>query len=132
MEEVRQRIRRAEGTRQCLAADDDRVKREAGAPSPYPYAFDPETWSTSLKVFDPDDLLDYFQRAFGEFSDAPGLPSNDTVVTGTGTTFRNAVSGSINYLAHRARCEDLHNLVHRYCGGNMLRMTSPNDPVFFM
>jgi tyrosinase-like protein/VWA domain-containing protein len=118
--------------------NNDRVEREAGAPSPYPYAFDPENWSSSLTVFDPDDGLNFFQRQFGEFdiagtdNDAPDLPSNDTVETGTGTTFRDAISGAITYTTHRARCEDLHNLVHRYCGGNMLRMTSPNDPIFFL
>lgn len=113
-------------------ANNDRVLREPGAPSPYPYAFDPEAWSTDLNVFDPGDPLTFFQRQFGERSDAPSLPSNDMIETGTGTTFRSAISGTINYLTHRARCEDLHNLVHRYCGGNMLRMTSPNDPVFFL
>ena len=118
--------------------NNDRVEREAGAPSPYPYAFDPEAWSTSLTVFDPDDSLNFFQRQFGEFNpagtanDAPNLPSNDVVEVGTGTTFRNAISAAISYTTHRARCEDVHNLVHRYCGGNMLRMTSPNDPVFFL
>ena len=112
--------------------NDDRVEREAGAPSPYPYAFDPENWSTSIEVFDPSDTLNFFQRAFGEYFDAPALPSNDTVETGVSTTFRNAISSAISYTTHRARCEDLHNLVHRYCGGNMLRMTSPNDPIFFL
>lgn len=118
-------------------ADNDRVKREPGAPSPYPYAFDPEAWSLDVAVIDPGDTLDFFQRQFGEFNiagtanDAPNLPENDLVVTGTGTTFRAAV-GSADYLTLRARCEDLHNLVHRWTGGNMLRMTSPNDPVFFM
>jgi len=74
----------------------DRVEREAGAPSPYPYAFDPEDWSTSISVLDPGDTLNFFQRQFGEFdiagtaNDAPNLPSNDTVEVGTGTTYRNA------------------------------------------
>lgn len=113
-------------------ADNDLVKREPGAPSPYPYAFDPEAWSTSLEVFDPGDALNFFQRHFGEWSDAPNLPSNQTVETGTGTTFRSAINSAASYTTHRARCEDLHNLVHRYCGGNMLRMTSPNDPIFFL
>jgi len=113
-------------------SNSDRVEREGGAPSPYPYPFDPQTWSTSLTVFDPDNSLNFFQRRFGERSDAPDLPSNDTVETGTETTFRNAISGAIAYTAHRARCEDLHNLVHRYVGGNMLLATSPNDPIFFL
>jgi len=116
----------------------DRVLRKPGTTSPYPYAFDPEAWSTLLKVLDPDDTLNFFQRQFGEFdlpgtaNDAPQLPSNDTVEIGTGTTFRDAINGAISYTTHRSRCEDLHNLVHRYCGGNMLRMTSPNDPIFFL
>jgi hypothetical protein len=113
-------------------ADNDRVKREPGAPSPYPYAFDPEAWSTTIKVIDPQDSLNFFQRQFGEFSNAPNLPLNDVVVTGTGTTFRAAINAANSYTTLRARSEDLHNLVHRWTGGNMLRMTSPNDPVFFM
>jgi Common central domain of tyrosinase len=118
-------------------ADSDRVKREPGAPSPYPYAFDPEAWSTTITVVDPMDSLNFFQRQFGEFNgagtanDAPNLPQNDVVVTGTLTTFRAAI-GAGDYFTLRTRSEDLHNLVHRWTGGNMLRMTSPNDPVFFM
>ena len=119
-------------------ADGDRVKREPGAPSPYPYAFDPEAWSLTITVNDPGDSLTYFQRQFGEFdvqgtvNDAPNLPLNDTTVTGTSTNFRAAIDAANSYTTLRARSEDLHNLVHRWTGGNMLRMTSPNDPVFFM
>lgn len=119
-------------------ADSDRVKREPGAPSPYPYPFDPESWSLSVNVIDPGDTLNFFQRQFGEFNppgtsgDAPNLPQNDVNVTGTGTNFRAAINGVNSYTTLRARSEDLHNLVHRWVGGNMLRMTSPNDPVFFM
>lgn len=119
-------------------ADNDRVKRQPGAPMPYPYAFDPESWSSTITVIDPDDTLNFFQRAFGEFdiagtsNDAPNLPQNDVVVTGTATTFRAAIDATNSYLTLRSRSEDLHNLVHRWTGGNMLRMTSPNDPVFFM
>ena len=53
-------------------------------------------------------------------------------VTGASTTFRDAISGSVDYETHRARSENLHNLVHRWVNGNMLDMTSPNDPVFFL
>ena len=52
-------------------ASSDMVLKEPGAPSPYPYPFDPEDWSTKLKVFDPMDSLNYFQRAFAERGDAP-------------------------------------------------------------
>ena len=113
-------------------ADSDRVKREAGAPSPYPYPFDPEAWSLTVKVNDPNNSLNFFQRQFGEFGNAPNLPLNDTVVTGTGTTLRAAIDSANSYTTLRSRSEDLHNLVHRWTGGNMLLMTSPNDPVFFM
>jgi hypothetical protein len=117
-------------------ASSDRVLREPGAPTPYPYPFDPESWT--VPVIDPGDTLNFFQRQFGEFNppgtsgDAPNLPQNDVVVTGTGTNFRAAINGGNTYLTLRSRTEDLHNLVHRWVGGNMLRMTSPNDPVFFM
>jgi Common central domain of tyrosinase/von Willebrand factor type A domain len=113
-------------------ADGDRVKREAGAPMPYPYAFDPEAWSPTITVIDPGDTLNFFQRQFGEYFDAPDLPENDVTVGGTSTNFRAAINGANSYLTLRSRSEDLHNLVHRWTGGNMLRMTSPNDPVFFM
>lgn len=113
-------------------SDGDRVKRQSGAPSPYPYPFDPETWSLTESVNDPHDSLNYFQRQFAEWSDAPKLPLNDSTVTGTGTFFRAAINAVNSYTTLRARSEDLHNLVHRWTGGNMLRMTSPNDPVFFM
>lgn len=107
----------------------DKVERESGAPSPYPYPFDPQSWPIEMK----DDFTwpDFLTRAFGEESDAPNLPSNDSVVTGVSTSFRAAIN-SANYLNLRARSEDLHNLVHRWVGGNMLGMTSPDDPVFFM
>lgn len=117
-------------------ADSDRVKRDPAAPAvdamhPYIYPFDPETWSTTVIVTDGDGL-DFFQRQFHERGDAPNLPGNDVTVTGTGTNFRAAINSGNNYLTLRARSEDLHNLVHRWVGGNMLRMTSPNDPVFFL
>ncbi len=119
-------------------ADSDRVKRDPAAPPvdathPYIYPFDPEAWSPTIKVIDPPpDTLNFFQRQFGERPDAPNLSQNDVTVTGTVTNFRAAINGGNNYLTLRSRSENLHNLVHRWVGGNMLRMTSPNDPVFFM
>lgn len=114
-------------------SDSDRVKRDPAAPAvdathPYIHPFDPELWTVPV---DDGDGLTFFQRQFGERGDAPNLPSNTTVVTGVGSTFRQAI-GSADYLTLRSRSEDHHNLVHRWVGGNMLRMTSPNDPVFFM
>jgi hypothetical protein len=110
-------------------AQSDRVMRESGAPSPYPYPFDPDAWVILMKDSSGDP--DYLVRAFGERADAPDLPENDVVVTGVGSTFRQAI-GAASYGTLRSRSEDQHNLVHRWVGGNMLDMSSPNDPVFFM
>jgi hypothetical protein len=121
-------------------ADSDHVKRDPAAPPvdathPYIYPFDPVLWSGAIVVVDPPPppSLTYFQRQIGEnvTGDAPNLPLNDSVVTGVSSSFRQAI-GSGDYLTLRSRSEDIHNLVHRYVGGNMLMMTSPNDPVFFM
>ncbi|HSA54638.1 MAG TPA: tyrosinase family protein, partial [Gemmatimonadaceae bacterium] len=110
-------------------ANADRVMREPGAPSPYPHEFDPEAW-TVVVTDNPGDPV-VLRRAFGERSDAPGLPTNDADVTGTGTNYREAI-GSATYLLLRARSEDLHNLVHRWANGSMISASSPNDPVFWM
>lgn len=116
-------------------ANQDRVEREAGAPSPYPHEFDPQTWTVVVK--DSPGEPSFLQRAFGEFNapglvnDAPNLPQNDVTVTGTNTNFRQALASGV-YTTLRARSEDLHNLVHRWAGGAMLTASSPNDPVFWM
>ena len=109
-------------------AGGDRVQREPGAPSPYPYPFDPENWE--IIMTDDGSWPNYLLRAFGERGDAPNLPENNSVVTGVGSSFRQALSAT-TYGTLRSRSEDIHNLVHRWVGGNMLGMTSPNDPVFF-
>lgn len=113
--------------------NNDKVERVDGGhpPAPYTYPFDPEAWSNTVVVTDGDGL-NFFQRQFGERSDAPNLPGNDNVVTGVGSSFRSAIDSTNDYLTLRPMSESIHNLVHRWVGGNMLRMTSPNDPVFFM
>ena len=105
----------------------DRVLRQSGAPTPYP--FDPEAWT--VVVTDTPTETRALRRAFGERADAPALPLNDVVVTGTRTTVRQALT-SAGFLTLRARSEDLHNLVHRWAGGSMITASSPNDPVFWM
>lgn len=110
------------------SGDDDRVKRDPGAGSPYPHAFDPENWDINVKD---GGEPDYLQRSFGTWFDAPNLPENDSAVTGTSSSFRDAVD-DVGYQTHRARSESIHNLVHRWCNGNMLTASSPNDPVFFL
>ena len=124
-----------------------RVVRDPAAPpvtvgNPYIYPFDPELWSIVHKDSPGD--ASFLQRNFGSRTDATQLPNNDTSINNqTGTFFREAI-GENTYLALRADAEDLHNLVHRYvggilgnnpagdAGGTMYKMTSPNDPVFFM
>lgn len=108
--------------------DDDRVKRDPGAGSPYPHSFDPEDWDITVKD---GSEPDYLQRSFGTRSDAPNLPENDSAVTGTSFSFRDAVA-DVGYQTHRQRSESIHNLVHRWCNGNMMTASSPNDPVFFL
>ncbi len=108
-------------------ADNDHVKREPGAPtSPYPYAFDPEDWPIRS-----DANPATFSRAFAERTDAPNLPDNDSIVTGVGSSFRNAIAAG-NYETLKDDSEDIHNLVHRWVGGNMITGGSPNDPVFYL
>ncbi len=110
-------------------ADSDRVKRDPGAdPAAYPHAFDPEDWDITVKDGGEPDFL---QRSFGTRSDAPSLPENDTAVTGTSWAFRQAID-DVPYETHRSRSESIHNLVHRWCNGNMITASSPNDPVFFL
>lgn len=110
-------------------ANQDMVEREPGAPLPYPHEFDPASWSVVVK--DTPSELSFLRRGFGERNDAPDLPQNDTVVTGTATTFRQAI-GAPSFLTLRARSEDLHNLVHRWANGSMITASSPNDPVFWL
>lgn len=110
-------------------ANQDRVEREVGAPSPYPYEFDPDTWTIVVK--DVPAEPNFLTRDFGSRADAPGLPENDSVATGSNSSFRAAI-GSSSYLTLRSRSEDLHNLVHRWANGNMITASSPNDPVFWM
>jgi len=108
--------------------DDDRVKREPGATSPYPHPFDPDNWDITVKD---GGEPDYLQRSFGTWFDAPELPENNSAVTGTSWSYRNAID-NIGYESHRGGSESIHNLVHRWCNGNMLTASSPNDPVFFL
>jgi hypothetical protein len=126
-----------------------RVVRDPAAPpvtaaNPYIYPFDPDLWVITVKDNGTD--ASYLQRNFGSRADATQLPNNDTSIAGQTQTFFREAIGENTYLALRADAEDLHNLVHRYVGGilgsnpssssdrggTMYKMTSPNDPVFFM
>lgn len=113
-------------------ANSDRVEREAGAPSTYPYEFDPDAWSIVVKDDPgPSGEPDFLTRDFGSLGSAPNLPENDSVVTGVNVSYLQAI-GVASYLSLRAGSEDIHNLVHRWVAGNMVTASSPNDPVFWM
>lgn len=104
-----------------------------------PFAFDgPSHWT--LKVNDEPTDPEYLQRDFAEAQNqalalptgaqvsavldpqppAPHQPYERSPYKNNDGSFRAAVE------------YQLHNLVHRWVGGTMLRMTSPNDPVFFL
>ncbi len=88
-------------------------------------------WKLNVKD-DPGDPA-FLQRDLGADSTAPALPT---------AGLQNSVLDLASYDAapwkgftntFRGQCETaLHNLVHRFIGGTMDTMTSPNDPVFFL
>lgn len=97
-----------------------------------PFAFDdPNNWT--IKVKDGAGDPAFLRRAFAADPTATALPTASQI-NGvlTVTPYDNAPwvgdTGSF-----RSQLESsLHNLVHRWVGGNMKDMTSPNDPVFFL
>ncbi len=105
--------------------DSDKVKTG-------PFAHDgPNAWTLNAKdsVTDPD----FLQRSFGTDPTAMALPTGPDVDTALNidhyesAPWMNASSGL------RSSVEvNLHNLVHRWAGGTMGMMTSPNDPVFWL
>jgi tyrosinase len=97
-----------------------------------PFAFDgPHHWT--IKVKDSPSDPQFLQRDFGADFTAPSLPSGPQVVTVQAVTPYDLFPWHDNTGAYRAQMEvNLHNLVHRYIGGTMGAMTSPNDPVFWL
>ena len=103
------------------------------------FAHDPNApWSWTVKVKDdvePDELI----RGIGRDETAADLSS----ITGSrGQSFALSrdhydgvfhLNNSQNYMGFRFFLEsNLHNLVHRWVGGNMSTRSSPNDPVFWL
>lgn len=97
-----------------------------------PFAFDgPNHWTIKVKD-DPSDA-NFLQRDFGADMTAPSLPSLGQVNTVQGVTPYDNYPWHDNTGSYRSQLEiNLHNLVHRYIGGTMGMMTSPNDPVFWL
>jgi tyrosinase len=96
-----------------------------------------------LRVLDnPQADPPYLTRFMGQAADAPALPTTPMAQTVLGATpydstpwedmMRDSNDPS-QWRGFRIRLEIvLHNLVHRWVGGAMLAMASPNDPVFWM
>jgi len=97
-----------------------------------PFAYDGTNHWTINVPDSPGDPV-FLQRDFGADMTAPSLPSSGQVNTIQGVTPYDAAPWHDNTGAYRAQLEGgLHNLVHRYVGGTMGAMTSPNDPVFWL
>lgn len=97
-----------------------------------PFAFDgPNHWT--IKVKDNPGDPDFLQRNFGADPTATALPTQPQVNAVLGVTPYDNAPWQGNTGSFRSQLErDLHNLVHRWVGGTMGNMTSPNDPVFFL
>jgi tyrosinase len=101
-----------------------------------PFAFQaPARWTLIVKdqTRDPN----YLQRQFGVDSTAQNLPTSTDVSNAIGITpyssppWKGTSAGPGSSLRFQAQY-GVHNLVHRYVGGTMGYMTSPNDPVFWL
>ena len=105
-----------------------------------PFAFDAGNWP--IRVKDQPNDPDYLERRLGRSSDAPTLPTAAAVTAAlTAIPYDTAPwedslrdpNDPAEWRGFRIQLEiPLHNLVHRWVGGNMVDMTSPNDPVFWL
>ena len=96
------------------------------------FAFDgPDHWRLVSKD-DPGDP-DFLARSFGSDPTAMSLPTVADVNAVLSVTPYDSSPWSGGSAGFRSNLEfALHNLVHRYIGGTMGLMTSPNDPVFWL
>src|SRR5215472_1686472 len=101
-----------------------------------PFAFSaPAHWTLIVKDRPRDPA--FLQRQFGADSTAQNLPTSSDVSGTTGTTpystspWKGTAAGPGSSWRFQSQY-GVHNLVHRYVGGTMGNMTSPNDPVFWL
>jgi tyrosinase len=101
-----------------------------------PFAYDAGDFRLKVIPAPPENTANYLRREFG--TDAGSLPTPASVGAVRNETpydvapwdetspsgFRNQLEGWTG--------PGLHNRVHRWVGGSMLPITSPNDPVFFL
>ncbi len=106
-----------------------------------PFAGDGGAWPLRI-LDDPARDAPYLTRFMGQASNASTLPTATMVRSALGVTpydsapwedmMRDRTDPS-QWESFRIKLEiALHNLVHRWVGGTMLAMASPNDPVFWM
>lgn len=101
-----------------------------------PFAFKaPAHWTLIVK--DQPGDPDFLQRQFGADITAQNLPTSADVSNTVGTTpyssfpWKGSAAGPGSSCRYQTEY-GVHNLVHRYVGGTMGYMTSPNDPVFWL
>jgi len=106
-----------------------------------PFAFQAGRWTVVVKDSDTDP--DFLARNFGADSSAPNLPDATLQAPVMALALydqapwydsqrKTAAQRASADKLFRFRLEyDLHNLVHRYIGGDMALASSPNDPVFW-
>jgi len=118
-------------TADLLGGDGDPTQARKVTTGPFAHE-GPNHWTIMVKddAGDPD----YLEREFGVDPTAPAPPTGADVntVVAMSTTYDSSpwTGGSAGF---RASLEiNLHNLVHRWVGGTMGLMTSPNDPVFWL
>ena len=105
-----------------------------------PFAFDAGNWP--IRVKDQPGDPDYLVRRLGRSADARALPTTTAVNAALALTPYDTApwedslrdpNDRTEWRGFRIQLEiPLHNLVHRWVGGNMVDMTSPNDPVFWL
>ena len=91
---------------------------------------------------DPANDVPFLTRFMGQAQDARSLPTTGMVTSARGTTpydsspwedMRRDQNDPTQWTGFRIQLEVvLHNLVHRWVGGTMGAMSSPNDPVFWL
>jgi tyrosinase len=106
-----------------------------------PFAYSAGHWKVVVKDDNTDP--DFLARSFGTDASAPSLPDQSlqdpVMLLGVydeapwyDSARKTAVQRNRADQLFRFRLEyDLHNLVHRYIGGDMALASSPNDPVFW-
>jgi tyrosinase len=101
------------------------------------------TGSWPLRVLDdPQNHPRYLTRFLGQAADAKTLPTSSMVTSALATTPYDSApwedmmrdqNDPSQWSGFRMQLEvNLHNLVHRWVGGAMVAMASPNDPVFWL